>query len=253
MKATAISSVCGALVLGAVVGALGACREPGDDPREHQAASAQMKPFLDRLAAIRDGLPPPGTEQEVPCGAAIPEQGLEAGDLMALEDFLGKDQPPEIDRNRVQWMLSWGSNGSMAALSARFDGPNQAAINIRRAAEHWATIDHVMVFRATERDLGEIGDTDESGAYVIERPARWRGWAFVYAFRDQPELVMAFPLQRVSEDEMQMSVRVGYRPELTALYSPVVLGLRREAFERLARCPAPAAGGAPLDGDPASS
>jgi hypothetical protein len=224
------------VVLVLISTALAACADE-QKIAEWRAARAAIEPSRERFAKVLAALPPPGSESEKRCEGAIPAEGLETIEAGLLAWALGEGAADE-SQPRVRGTLSSdmfiGLRQDFEPMTADDEEPSTGGlINLKRSAEELASVRHLVVLRATEVDEGQIGPK-KAGSYTLERPARWRGWAFVYAF-DGAELRAALPLDATSRDSMTVMVRPGYAPARDELLYDLAIMLRRELLERLAR------------------
>ncbi len=197
-----------------------------------EAAIAALRPGMDRLAALHAAVPAPADARELPLTAPIPKEGLEVLDFAHLEQILGKPERP--DARPQPYLIGAAFQGQhVRYLEPDPDPSFAAALNLENRVASLAKVKHVAVFRATTLDKGEIGGKDAKGNYTIERPARWSGWVFVYAFEDPPRLVTAFPVERQSRDAMTLVVSQGNRPGEHHLLEDAAFMLERETRKRL--------------------
>lgn len=218
-----------------------ACGPSSEEVAEMKAAQEAMVPFKVRFDEIHTSLPAAGKETEVACTETIGKDGLMTMNLIHLEYSLGKtpaDAHESWDRTRFDHGIG---HNLREGLSPRPDAePSRGALmNLESSARALGEVKHVVVFRPTSVDKGEVAGKTADGSFEIKRPAVWKGWVFAFEFDDDPALVGAFPVEATSREKMTVTTRGG-APSSEVLIDDAALFLRERVIERLGKkgCPA---------------
>lgn len=200
-----------------------------------KAARETHATYKARFQAMLAALPAEGAEREV-CTAVVPAEGMMSMNIMHLEWALGLTPVGETeswDRNRFDTNVQHDLRAGFVPDPNEAPSPG-AIMNLENSAAALAKLGHVVIFRPTTIDKGEVAGKMEDGSFEIKRPAVWKGWAFAFTFEDAPKLVAALPIEATSRDKMTVATRAGV-PSSEVLINDVAMTLREPTLSRLAK------------------
>lgn len=217
---------------------LAACGPDDQTIAKYRAQRTQFAPTIAALAAIDKQLPAKGSERATVCAGTIPTAGLETLSEAQLEYLLDRQDSTARSARSERLRLTSGPFATMdsskdAEARTTSDALNGVIINDLQALQTLATTKRVGVFRPSQIEIGSVGVRADNGDYVIEKPAVWSGWFFVFSLGDKPTLEAAFPVTETNESAFTFMKKKGYRPPADILLDNALARVRARAVGQL--------------------
>ena len=223
--------------IGALILTTGACAGGASegDVAKYREQLAQFAPTVAALKAMNAQLPAPGSERATACAGTIPTAGLETLSEAQLKYLLDQNDGGEHgERLRL-------TSGPFTVMDSTKDAEARTTsdalpgeiINDLRALQTLGRTKRVGIFRPSRVEIGSVGVKADSGDYIIEKPAVWSGWLFVFSLGEKPALEAAFPVTETNAASITFMKKQGYRPPANVLIDNALGRVRNRALQQL--------------------